>query len=76
MPTIQEEGLRPQSRQYVHLSSTQEEATRVGRRHGAPVVLTIDAQALHEADHLLHRSTDAVWLTPRVPPPFLHVPDE
>ncbi|MFB6278996.1 MAG: RNA 2'-phosphotransferase [Salinibacter sp.] len=76
VPTIQEEGLRPQSRQYVHLSSTHEEATRVGRRHGTPVVLTIDAQALHEAGHTLYCSTDAVWLTPRVPPPFLHVPDE
>jgi putative RNA 2'-phosphotransferase len=76
VPTIQAEGLRPQSRQYVHLSSTHDEATRVGRRHGPPVVLTIDAQALHEAGHTLYRSTDAVWLTPRVPPSFLHVPDE
>jgi putative RNA 2'-phosphotransferase len=73
---IREEGLRPQSRQYVHLSNTQDEAVRVGGRHGAPVVLTIFAQALHDAGHTLYRSTDAVWLTDRVPPHFLQFPGE
>lgn len=76
VPAIREEGLRPQSRQYVHLSSTQEEATHVGSRHGPPVVLTIDAQALHDAGHTLYRSTDVVWLTDRVPPHFLQFPGE
>ena len=76
LPAIRKEGLRPQSRQFVHLSSTREEATRVGRRHGTPVVLHVDAQELHRAAHTLYRSTDAVWLTERVPPPFLDIPDE
>lgn len=76
VPAIREEGLRPQSRQYVHLSSTREEATRVGSRHGTPVVLTIDAHALHEAGHALYRSTAAVWLTEHVPPRFLQGPGE
>lgn len=74
LPTIREEGLRPQSRQYVHLSPTSDEARRVGSRHGSPVVLTVNAQALHEAGHSLYRSTDAVWLTDRVPPSFLQSP--
>jgi len=76
LPAIRDEGLRPQSRQYVHLSGTREEATRVGRRHGTPVVLTVDAQRLYAAGHTLYRSTDAVWLTDRVPPQFLQIPDD
>ena len=76
LSSIRTEGLRPQSRQYVHLSATTEDATAVGRRHGAPVVLPVDAPALHEAGHSLYRSTDAVWLTRRVPPSFLQFPDE
>ncbi len=74
LPAIREEGLRPQSRQHVHLSSTPDEARRVGSRHGSPVVLTVNAQALHEAGHTLYRSTDAVWLIDRVPPSFLQSP--
>lgn len=73
---IQDEGLRPQSRQYVHLSSTEEEAVRVGRRHGTPVVLVVAARNLHDAGHALYRSTDAVWLTARVPSRFLRVPKD
>ncbi|MFB6273535.1 MAG: RNA 2'-phosphotransferase [Salinibacter sp.] len=74
LPAIRNEGLRPQSRQYVHLSTTREEAKQVGSRHGTPVVLTVDAQGLVEADHALYRSTEAVWLTNRVPAQFLDVP--
>ena len=73
---IREDGLRPQSRQYVHLSSTPDEATAVGQRHGTPVVLTITAPALHNAGHRLYQSTDAVWLTRRVPPAFIQFPSD
>jgi len=76
LPAIRNEGLRPQSRQYVHLSSTRDEARRVGGRHGPPVVLTVEAQPLHKTGHTLYRSTDAVWLTDRVPPKFLRAPDD
>lgn len=76
LSAIREEGLHPQSRQFVHLSSTREEAVNVGRRHGTPVVLIVEAQPLHDAGHTFYRSTDAVWLTDRVPPHFLRTPDE
>ena len=75
LPAIRSEGLRPQSRQYVHLSSTPEAATAVGQRHGTPVVLLIEAPTLHDAGHALYRSTDTVWLTRRVPPSFIQFPD-
>jgi len=71
VPNIEVDGLRSQSRQYVHLSSTLEEARTVGARHGRPVVLRIDAVALHEAGHEVYHPTDAVWLTIRVPPRFI-----
>jgi putative RNA 2'-phosphotransferase len=76
LPSIREEGLRPQSRQYVHLSPTPDEARSVGQRHGTPVVLIVDAPALQKAGHTLYHSADTVWLTRRVPPSFLHIPEE
>lgn len=76
LPSIQADGLRPQSRQYVHLSGTRSEAKSVGRRHGPPIVLRIHAQKMHEAGHPLYASTEVVWLTRRVPVPFLEFPDE
>lgn len=76
LPAIREEGLCPQSRQYVHLSATPADATAVGQRHGTPVVLPIDAPALHETGYTLYRSTDTVWLTRHVPPSFIQFPDD
>lgn len=70
---IQEAGLQPQSRQYVHLSSTREQARHVGRRHGPPLVLTVGAEGLNNAGHSLYSTTDAVWLTNHVPPRLLEV---
>jgi putative RNA 2'-phosphotransferase len=75
LDAIRAEGLRPQSRQYVHLSGTRDTAEAVGRRHGSPVVLVVDAPALHNDGHTLYRTTDAVWLTRHVPPAYLTFPD-
>ncbi len=75
LPSIREEGLRPQSRQYVHLSPTSDDAQSVGQRHGTPVVLPVEAPALHEAGHTLYRSANTVWLTRRVPPSFIQFPE-
>ena len=46
LPAIQAEGIRKMSRQYVHLSGDFETAMAVGKRHGIPVVITIDAAAM------------------------------
>lgn len=41
--SIRNEGIKPMNRQYVHLSRTREEATRVGHRHDdRPVILRIE----------------------------------
>ena len=73
--SIRDEGLRPRSRQYVHLSRTREAATSVGQRHGRPIVLTVHAESLSEDGYALCESTDSVWLVRRVPPEYLEFPE-
>ncbi|WP_030988809.1 RNA 2'-phosphotransferase [Streptomyces sp. NRRL S-1813] len=71
---IRDEGLRPMSRHAVHLSPDRETATRVGARRGKPVVLTVDAAAMHRAGHVFRVSGNGVWLTGHVPAQFLQFP--
>lgn len=68
LPLILAEGLRPMSRQDVHLSADVETAVRVGSRHGRPVVLAVDARELAAEGHVFRVSANGVWLTDRVPP--------
>src|SRR5207245_6270960 len=50
LPSIRTEGLRPMRRQYVHLSTSTEQAREVGRRHSRePVLLTVRARAARRA---------------------------
>ncbi|MET9441453.1 RNA 2'-phosphotransferase [Streptomyces sp. NPDC006610] len=71
LDAIRAEGLRPMSRHAVHLSADRETATRVGARRGRPVVLTVDAAAMHRAGHVFHVSANGVWLTDAVPARYL-----
>jgi putative RNA 2'-phosphotransferase len=71
---IRAEGLRPMARHAVHLSSDRETATRVGARRGKPVVLSVDAAAMHRAGHTFRVSANGVWLVGHVPPGFLRFP--
>lgn len=68
LPLILAEGLRPMSRQDVHLSADVETAVRVGSRHGRPVVLAVAARELAAEGHVFRVSANGVWLTDRVPP--------
>ncbi|WP_280724996.1 RNA 2'-phosphotransferase [Kitasatospora sp. MAA4] len=65
------DGLRPMARQDVHLSAETETATRVGARHGRPVVLRVDAAAMAADGHEFRVSANGVWLTDAVPPQYL-----
>ncbi|MFD3453485.1 RNA 2'-phosphotransferase [Streptomyces sp. NPDC058691] len=71
LPIVLAEGLRPMTRQDVHLSADVETAVRVGTRHGRPVVLVVDAAGLAATGHVFRVSANGVWLTDRVPPAFL-----
>ncbi|WP_217142274.1 RNA 2'-phosphotransferase [Streptomyces sp. AC627_RSS907] len=71
---IRSEGLRPMNRHDVHLSADRETAIRVGARRGRPVVLSVDAAAMHRDGHVFHVSANGVWLTQAVPPQYLRLP--
>ncbi|MFF5898266.1 RNA 2'-phosphotransferase [Streptomyces argenteolus] len=73
LDSIRSEGLRPMNRHHVHLSPDRATAVRVGARRGVPVVLSVDAGAMHRAGHLFHVSANGVWLTDAVPPAFLRL---
>ena len=68
---IREEGLRPMSRLYVHLSGDTETARKVGIRHGKPHIFRISAAEMARQGYVFYRSANGVWLTKTVPPEFL-----
>jgi putative RNA 2'-phosphotransferase len=74
LDAIRAEGIRPMNRHAVHLSPDRETATRVGARRGRPVVLGVDAAAMHRDGHVFHVSENGVWLTGSVPPRYLRFP--
>lgn len=68
---ILEEGLQKRSRHHVHLSVDVETAKKVGSRHGKPIILKINANAMFEAGMLFYVSENGVWLTDEVPIAFI-----
>jgi putative RNA 2'-phosphotransferase len=74
LDAIRAGGLKPMNRQDVHLSADRETATRVGARRGRPVVLSVDAAAMHRDGHVFRVSANGVWLTEAVPPRYLRFP--
>jgi putative RNA 2'-phosphotransferase len=74
LDAIRAEGLRPMDRHDVHLSPDRETASRVGARRGRPVVLSVDAGAMHRDGHEFRVSANGVWLTKAVPPEYLRFP--
>lgn len=73
---IRAEGLRPGSRQHVHLSPDVPTAREVGARRGTPVVIDVAAGRLHDDGHEFLRAADGVWLTGPVPPRYLTIPSD
>ncbi|MED5525088.1 MAG: RNA 2'-phosphotransferase [Pseudomonadota bacterium] len=76
IPSIQDSGLIPGSRQHVHLSAAVTTAVEVGARHGKPAVLKVRASDMHKDGYEFYQSENGVWLTRAVPPPYLEFPDE
>lgn len=66
-------GLQSRSRRHVHLSLDRETATKVGTRHGRPVILTVAAGLMHKDGYEFYRSANDVWLTHEVPARYLAV---
>lgn len=76
LASIEAQGLVPGSRQHVHLSADVETAERVGARHGKPLVLPIQAAAMHRDGHVFFLSENGVWLTDAVPVRYIELQRE
>lgn len=76
LDSILQTGIQKQNRQHVHLSETIETAKAVGSRHGKPVILTINAEAMQHAGYKFYLSANHIWLTVEVLPPFISVKEE
>lgn len=69
---IDVQGLVPKSRLYVHLSADIETATKVGQRHGKPVIYKVLAGKMQEDGYEFFQSVNGVWLTKRVEIKYLN----
>jgi putative RNA 2'-phosphotransferase len=70
---ILKDGLIAKSRLYVHLSADTDTAVNVGKRHGEPVILAVNAAKMHADGYKFYLSENAVWLTERVPAEYIKV---
>jgi putative RNA 2'-phosphotransferase len=74
LDSIRRAGLRSMGRHHVHLSEDRGTATRVGARHGEPVVLRVAAQRMVDDGFVFHVTANDVWLATEVPAAYLQVP--
>jgi len=73
LESIQRQGLLKGERHQVHLHADRKLATAVGGRHGKPVILIVDAAALHKDGATFYVTDNGVWLTETVPPAYFSV---
>ncbi|MBD5452855.1 MAG: RNA 2'-phosphotransferase [Lachnospiraceae bacterium] len=72
MSSIMENGLLPQSRQYVHLSQDIETAENVGKRHDdKPCILKIDAKRAWNEGIKFYLGNEKVWLADAIPSEYI-----
>lgn len=69
--SIDQNGLIPKSRLYVHLSKDVETAKAVGKRHGKEVVYSINSEQMYKDGYKFYLSKNGVWLTKKVPKKYL-----
>lgn len=69
--SIDEQGLIPKSRLYVHLSKDEETAVKVGARHGKPVLYRVATGQMYKDGYKFFISANGVWLTKEVPVKYL-----
>jgi putative RNA 2'-phosphotransferase len=66
------EGLKPMSRQYVHLSKTIDIAHNVaGRRTNSPIILKIEAKKAYANEVKFYNPSDVIWLSDFVSSEFI-----
>jgi putative RNA 2'-phosphotransferase len=72
---ILKEGLKPMSRQYVHLSVDEETARQVGsrKRDAEMVLLSVQALEAYQQGVVFYKGHEAIWLADYIPPEFIRV---
>ncbi|MFD1885217.1 RNA 2'-phosphotransferase [Paenibacillus wenxiniae] len=70
-PIIQQEGLKPMGRQYVHLSASTAFAALAGKRKGKLLMLRIDATAAALDGILFYDAGHNVWLAHHIPAAYI-----
>ncbi|HKJ68151.1 MAG TPA: RNA 2'-phosphotransferase, partial [bacterium] len=58
------------------LSVDRASAMSVGRRHGVPVILEINARTMYRDGYTCYQSDAGIWLTKQVPPAYISIPDK
>lgn len=77
LDSIAEEGLKPMSRQHVHLSKTPREALAVGGRHAdEPVVLVIDSETMARDGFEIDKRGHDIYTVDSIPPEYIEQRDE
>ncbi|WP_243648745.1 RNA 2'-phosphotransferase [Hazenella coriacea] len=76
LPSIFKEGLLKKKRHHVHLSDRRSAAVEVGKRHGFPIVLQIDAGKMEREGVDFYRTENGVWLVDHVPPKYICFPTD
>ena len=71
--SINDQGLIPKSRLYVHLSGDIDTAMKVGMRHGKPVVYEVKSGVMERDGYIFYLSVNGVWLTKAVPIKYLNI---
>lgn len=72
---ISREGLKKMNRHHVHLHVDVTTSISVGQRRGKPVLLKIEAMAMHNDGYKFFRTPNNVWLTDHVPVKYLEIAD-
>jgi len=71
---ILREGLKPQQRQYVHLSEDIDTAVTVGkRRDNNPIILVIDAEEASKNGIKFYVEVGEIWLSDHIPGKYIIV---
>jgi len=70
--SIFEQGIQSAKRQYVHLSSNEETALKVGNRHGKAIVLKISSGQMFKEGFNFFKADNGVWLTDHILPKYIN----
>ncbi|WP_455542383.1 RNA 2'-phosphotransferase [Intestinibacter sp.] len=71
LDSILEEGIKSQTRQFIHLSKDTDTARNVGSRHGKPRILKIDTKQMYDDGYKFYLSENNVWMTKYVPTKYI-----